>query len=586
MKQLKKCFILALFCFLLFNPACAFDKINYEIDMTRPDTHFFEVAMRVDNINQESLDILIPRMTPGTYHHANYAKDVQEFSAYDNNQKPLKWEKIDLHTWRVYANKSNSMTVKYRVYGSNISIMNSFLNSRLAFIYQTSLLMYIKNKEDLPCVLNLKYPREWKAATTLDSPAQYSYTAPTYHYLVDRPILLGDIKEVKFKYKDAEYIIVLDGALIFDVEEFAANVKKIAKAEIDMMNGVPFKKYMFFYLYNPHGGGGLEHLDCAVMAINPYWSKGLKGLYGLTAHEFFHLWNDKCIYAKNIYPFRYNKTDYTRLYWFLEGFTSYYDSIIIARCGIETKEEFYESLSHSLYRILEDIPSVKYISAKEASFTGFYFRPQNYKENMLDFYAKGELIALVMDLEIRHKTQNKKSLDDVMRYMYKNYGLKNKGIAEDEMEEIFKKATGADLKDIFKDYVENTKEIKIEKYLNYAGLKLEVKEKNIGSYLGISCRYGNNGVEIEYIERNSPADKAGLSIGDIIIAANGVMVDERNFMRNFKPYEKIDITLFRNNVLMTKAVFPDKKGDLEYKIVEIKNPDKLQKEILKSWLGG
>lgn len=181
--------------------------------------------------------------------------------------------------------------------------------------------------------------------------------------------------------------------------------------------------------------------------------------------------------------------------------------------------------------------------------------------------------------------QNKKSLDDVMRYLYQNYGLKNKGVAEGEMEEIFKKATGVNCKDIFKDYIKGTKKVQIDKYLNYAGLKLEIKEDNIGAYLGMESFGTRWGVEVRYIERDSPAHKAGLSVGDIIVAVNGLRVNEENFISNFKPYEKVELTLFRNNVLMTKQVFPGKRGDREYKIVEIKNPTKLQKEILKSWLG-
>jgi len=581
----KYVLILLIFC-LLFGSSYALDKINYTIDMAKPDSHFFEVSLTLNNISGGSVDLLIPKMVPGTYHHANYAKDIQEFSAFNNEQKPLKWEKIDLHTWRVYTDKSGSLTVKYRKYGSEFSIMDSFLNSQKAFIFEASTLMYVKDKLEIPCVLNLKYPSAWKALTTVEKQSEYTYIAPTYHYLVDRPIMLGNIKEIEFKYKGAEYLIALDGDLLIDAEKFSAGVEKIAKKEIDMMGGVPVKKYIFFYLYGPQRGGGLEHLDCAVMAINPYQSRNFKGVYGLTAHEFFHLWNDKCIYAKNIYPFRYNDTDYTRLYWLFEGFTSYYDSIITVRCGTDTRDEFYQDLSRSLFRMIEKTPSTKYISAEEASFTGFYFSPQNYKENQLDFYAKGSLIALVADLNIRHKTQNKKSLDDVMRYLYQNYGLKDKGVAEGEMEEIFKKATGVNCKDIFKDYVSGTKKVQIDKYLSYAGLKLEVKENNVGAYLGIEIGGAWNGVEISYIERDSPAYKAGLSVGDTIVAVNGLRVNERNFINNFKPYEKVELTLFRNNVLMTKQVFPEKRGDIEYKIVEIKNPTKLQKEILKSWLEG
>ncbi|MFH1452830.1 MAG: PDZ domain-containing protein [Armatimonadota bacterium] len=581
-----KVFIALLLCCFCFSiSAYAVSEVNYTVDMTDPGNHFFKVEIKIDSPEGDFTDLVMPRIIPGIYHYRDYAKNVQEFSAFDGSGAPLKWEKIDLHTWRVYSENAGSLTAKYKAYAPEVSCVESFLNTHKALINEGTILMYIKDRTDIPCRLCLKYPKGWKTATTLKSAGENIYTAPDYHFMADRPVMLGDFRETKFEYKGAEYVIVLDGSLKFDLDTFKADVEKIVKNEVDMMGGVPFKKYIFFYLHSyasQEGFGGLEHFDNAVMVVEPAF--GIDGILGLTAHEFFHLWNDKNIHADVIYPFNYNKADFTRLYWFFEGFTSYYDTMVMARIKKTEPEEFFKDIAGAI-KATEEIAANKHITLEDASFGGFFLWPQNFDEKFLNFYQKGKLAGLLMDLKIRHCTRNKRSIDDVMRYLYKNYGMKNIGVPEGKMGEIIVKATGVNIDDIINDYVKGTKIPNYNKYLNYAGLELKIEEKWPGPYMGIGAEEYGCGIIITKITRDSPAEKAGLSIDDVIVAVNGVKADKGGFLVNSKPYEIVKVTLFRNNVLMTKQVYLGKKGFEKYEIVELKNPDKLQREILKNWLG-
>lgn len=582
MKSSKITLFKIIFIYLLFLcPCAAQDEVEYVINIPKPENHFFEITINIKNPIGEFIDLAIPQFIPGTYSFEAYAGDIQEFCANDSQNNFLKWERRDLYTWRVYSAGRDFIQIKYRVYAAKTSTVDSFLNTQKSLINEAGLLMYIKDKSNMPCRLILNYPASWKIATTLEEIDKNTYTAPDYGTLIDCPIFLGNFKTAEFSIKDTRYILVLDESLKFiDLDKLRETNKKIVEKELEMMGSVPFKKYIFFYIYTPYESDGLEHSNCTIITSPPNGDE----IEWITAHEFFHVWNDKLIYAQKIFPFQYDKGELTRLYWFFEGFTMYYGFIISQRCGIYTPEELYAFITDDFIKNIEETNAIKHQSLEDASLSGFFIEPQNYYENFLDFYRKGAIVALFMDLKIRHDTQNKKSLDDVMRYIYKNYGLQNKGLPEEGMEKIFNEAVGVDFKEIFTDYIKDTKGLDYNKYLDYAGLKMELKDDTEQLYLGFKAEYTTDGYIINKIEKNSPAEIAGLSVDDIIIAINDMRLIEGNLIDLFKPGKAAELSIFRNDVLITKTILPENKVKKEYKICEIENPDSLQKSILKSWL--
>lgn len=572
-------FVIAMFCATI---VCAQEEVTYTIDMPNPANHIFDVTVKFKTTDTDCTIFMLPVGVPGWYEEKYYAKDVQEFSAFDELAKSLKCERSGLSAWKVYHKKNQTITIKYRVYSNAKEINNSYLNSQRSLINPASVCMYVENKTNLPCNLTVNFPKYWEAATSLKKTGKNNFYAPNYNVLADSPIIAGNLKIKKIKYKDADYYIVINSMIKFDMEKAAVDVEKIMKKQVDTLGGVPFKEYYFMYIIYPDAANGLEHSASCVLGCPPERFDYNNFLLGFS-HEFFHLWNDKCIYAENIYPYNYNEPNLTRMYWFFEGFTTYYTSVFVKKTDLMKENSFFEKIIRKIEN-QENINSAKHISLEDASFAGWYLEPQNRDENSLDFYEKGALIALITDLEIRHKTKNKKSLDDVMRYLYANYGLKNTGIKENELEDIFKKASGVDLKEIFDNYIRGTKAIDYNKYLNYAGLELKIKEDDKKPYFGIESEHRGDQIKIKKVKKDSPAQIAGLAADDVIIAIDGIRVINKDYLKGYKEKDKITVTFFRNNMLMTKQVVLTEKGEKKYSVEKLKEPTALQKGILKSWL--
>lgn len=570
---------------LLCGGAFAQTQVNYVIDMPDPANHIFDVTMKFKPADADYTVVVMASCVPGYYKEEYYAKDVQEFSASDENNKPLKWERAEYSSWKIYHSPGQAINVKYRVYSDSGKILLSYLNPQRALINPATVCMYIKDKTSLPCYLTINFPKYWDIATALKETGKNNFYAPNYAVFVDSPIMAGNLKTKKITYKGVDYNLVVDSMIKFDMEKFTPGLEKLIKEQVDTMGGVPFKEYSFMYIIYPKATGGMEHASSCVIGKDPErFDYDYDKLLWVFSHEFFHLWNDKCVFAKNIYPYNYNNPNLTKLYWFFEGFTRYYQDVFAVRSGCMKEKTFFTRTADIIDGI-NNCAAAKKMLLEDASFTGWYLQAQNKDENSLDFYDKGMLVALVTDLKIRHDSGGKKSLDDVMRYLYENYGLKNTGIGEDELEGIFEKSSGAGLKDIFDGYVRGTKEIDYNKYLNYAGLKLQTKEDEPELYLGIKGNYRNGAVVVDKVEKGSPADKSGICVDDMIIAVNGVKISENDYFAGYKENDKINLSLFRNNMLMVKEVVLLKKGKTRYSIVKTEEPNALQKQILKSWLG-
>jgi len=309
------------------------------------------------------------------------------------------------------------------------------------------------------------------------------------------------------------------------------------------------------------------------------------------AHEFFHLYNVKRIRPVALGPFDYDKENYTRMLWMSEGFTSYYEDLILRRAGLITRDDVLEAARSNIANY-ENIPGHLFQSAAESSFDTWlhsFGRGDNAANTTISYYDKGAALGMLLDFKIRAETKNERSLDDVMRSLYQEYyKAKKRGFTDGEFRAVCERIAGCPLAEIFDVYVPTTKDIDYPKYLAYAGLDIDAQPQ-VGSepYFGAATRERNERLIISNVEWDSPAMRAGLSAEDEIIALEDVRVSAKtmiDILRQKMPADKIRVLISRDNSVREVTVVLGKRQERSFSIKPLANPTPLQSAILKDWL--
>src|SRR6266550_3062774 len=479
--------------------------ISYTVAMSKPYTHLFEVEVRVKipanlQVPNES-DLVMPVWTPGSYLIREFERHVQDFAA-DADGRALNWTKVDKDTWRVRTSGARQWRATYRVYANELTVRTSELNSDHAFWNNATLLMYPSGSLNAPSTLRIVAPSGWKIATGLPAaPGQQNTFRPeNFDILYDSPFEVSNFKELNFQVRGVAHRIVIDGEGNYDPVRLRNEVQKIVAAEVSMFGEMPYHDYTFILHLRSNTGGGLEHLNSTALGFRRFsfsTEKGYQSFLSLVAHEFFHLWNVKRIRPDALGPFDYTKENYTRLLWVAEGITEYYGNLIVRRAGLISNQVYLQHLAQQI-QDFQETPGRKVMSAEDASFDSWikFYRPdENTVNSQISYYDKGELLGLLLDLDIRRRTNNAKSLDDVMRYLYAEFFQKGRNYTPGDFQKACELAAGANLNDFFARYVRGKEEL-LDVYNDEfagAGLRLEQGGLAIGFPQGTGVDFSMKG---------------------------------------------------------------------------------------------
>ena len=410
--------------------------ISFTVAMSKPYTHLLEVEMRVKipanlQVPNES-DLVMPVWTPGSYLIREFERHVQDFAA-DADGRALDWTKVNKNTWRVKTGGARQWRATYRVYANELTVRTSELNSDHAFWNNATLLMYPAGYLNAPSTLRVvPDPAGRSPPACPQVPGQpNTFRAENFDVLYDSPVEVSNFKELDFQVRGVPHRIVIDGEGNYDPERLRADVQKIVEAETAMFGGIPYHDYTFILHLRSNTGGGLEHLNSTALGFRRFnfsTEKNYRSFLALVAHEFFHLWNVKRIRPDALGPFDYTKENYTRLLWVAEGITEYYGHLMVRRAGLISDQVYLDHLAQQI-QDFQETPGRQVMSAEEASFDSWikFYRPdENSVNSQISYYDKGELLGLLLDLDIRRRTNNAKSLDDVMRYLYTEFYQKDR----------------------------------------------------------------------------------------------------------------------------------------------------------------
>ena len=562
-----------------------------------PGAHLYHVVFRLDGLKGAIQDFKMPVWMPGFYGIIDYAKSVQNFRAEDSAGKPLMWEKTAENDWRVAAGQSSAITVTYDVQATTQFVATSYLDDDRGYIAPVGVFMHVGGRIRHPVTVTIVPNPRWNTiATGLDpvsADRPHTYTAPDFDILYDSPILMGNLESFPpFEIRGIPHEFVGYKPGVANPGQFMKDLKAVIEAGIAIIGDIPYEHFTFLAI-GP-GRGGIEHLNSTTFGFSGAGLDTRAGrirMLSFLAHEYFHHFNVKRIRPIALGPFDYDRANLTNMLWVSEGFTSYYELLMLKRAGIMTEEEVLGEISKTI-AAYENNTGHLFQSATQSSFETWSQGPFGGRKDgginkTISYYDKGCALGLLLDFKIRHETKNQQSLDTVMRTLYQKYDQELKrGWTDAEFRAVCESIAGVPLAEYF-DYASTTKEIDYPKYFAYAGLEIEKPKELPEPHLGAMAEDKDGKLTISAVEANSPARHAGLAAQDEIKALDGAKVDAKTLnetLASKKPGDKVKLNVVRADKDLEVEVVLGNKTERSFRIKPVSNPDPLQKTIFKDWL--
>jgi predicted metalloprotease with PDZ domain len=552
------------------------NAIHYDITTHNPHAHLFEVRCHVAHPDPKGQQFYLPVWTMGSYLIREFARHIVEIRA-ESSGNPLKLTKINKNTWQAVPTQEK-ITVIYSIYAKELSVRTAYLDAQRAFFNGSNVFLAVKNQESQSCTINIEYLQtltKLNIATTFQKQSDFYY-AENYLDLIDHPVEISSFESVDFTAANIPHQIIISGQTNVDLNKLAHDLQKICETIISFWGEKPpFQKYLFLVHATNEGCGGLEHQDCTALICNredlpilnqPLKSENYQRFLGLCSHEYFHAWHVKKIKPISFQLIDFNQENYTQQLWIFEGITSYYDDLLLLRSGCISQKDYLSLVAQNISRVWRSNGRFKQ-SIADASFDTWIkaYRPdENTPNATISYYAKGAMVALALDLKLR--LESSISLDHIMKYLWIEYGLKNKGLQEKEFESIVEQLSGLDLKDFFEQYVYGTQDPPLKELFAEFGISLQAraadsqqdnggKASKINKISSLGLRYKTEGdfLKITHVFNNSAAEQAGLSANDLIVSINGIKVtanrlDKCGFLA---PNTSLEVHIFRNEILQT-----------------------------------
>jgi predicted metalloprotease with PDZ domain len=542
-------------------------KISYSLKMPRPQNHYFQVEMQVEQVKQKTATVKLPVWAPGSYLVREFSRHLNQVKAYSLQGAVLPITKKTKNAWEIDLKGQTAFVVKYEVYAFELSVRTSFLDETHGFVSGPSMFMYLDGHKETGGELLVQPHSSFKRISTgltqksdVKQGNNQTFTFDNYDQLVDCPIEIGNQFEFDFEAAGVKHTVAMYGEGNFDPERLKDDMAKIVEEETKVVGVNPNKRYVFI-VHNVVGGdGGLEHCNSSVLSVDRWTYDGSNyiNFLNLVAHEYFHLWNVKRIRPIELGPFNYDQEVYTNYLWVMEGFTSYYDELILRRCGFYSQEEMAKKIQIAV-NYVESSVGARVQPVAHASFDAWIkaYRPnENSSNTTMTYYSRGMIIASVLDAMIIKQSNGKECLDHLMQDLYQTYYIgKNRGFTDAEFKACLTKHVGQDMTEFFLKYIDGTEVIPYSMYF----LPLGVEVSDVG---GVKPVFGANVAEeggkviIKSIRANSSAEDAGLSVNDEIIACMNYRVDKSMLdalMNGAAVGDEFELTISRDK-LMRKVI--------------------------------
>ena len=562
--------------------------IQYEISLDHPARHLIHVLVKVPDVVGE-LTVRMPAWN-ALYQIRDFSSHIQRVEAHVGAENvPI--EKVDKQTWKIQG--SGTVRIDYDVYWDETGPFATQLNGEHAFINPAMVLLYVPGRTADKTLLSIgDFPIDWRVASALNPNCAPVFGKPyctfdktTYDAIADAPIEMGNFKEFSIPGVSADIHVVVHGDS-WSQRKIEGDLSRICNYELKLMDGAPFDHYTFIlHIGKGAGGGGMEHANSTAIGI-----PSDEYLAGVAAHEFFHLWNVKRIRPATLEPVDYTKEQFTRALWFAEGVTSTYGAYTLVRSGIWNKERFYEDLGEQISE-LEARPANRWQSAEQSSLDAWLEKYPLYNgpDDSVSYYTKGQVLGDLLDILIRERTDNTKSLDDLLRGMNTDFAKQGKTYRDSlDIRLEAEKVAGGSFEEFFSRYVAAAEPFPYQQVLAYAGLEVRTIEHK-GALLGFSAeREPSGGVVVRSVDDGSSTDGAGLRPGDVILSLNDGDVPRSfaRWVRERQPGETVRVRIRRDEKERTLEFKLGEEKELLYQIAEESHPTEKAQRIRNGLLHG
>jgi predicted metalloprotease with PDZ domain len=564
--------------------------LHYQVSFKQAAMHLFDVKLTINQSLDSGQTFYLPSWIPGSYMIRDFAKNIINLRA-SCSGKNIELAQIDKASWKINQ-AVESLEISYQIYAWDLSVRSAHLDNLHGFFNGTSLFLAAKGLENKPHQVELRASNHaanynWQVATAMpsikvDKQGFGLYQSQNYAELIDHPFEIADLETIEFDVCGVPHKMVFTEAPSrVDWQRIADDVKQICETEVAFFGDdkPPFEQYVFMTFVQKKGFGGLEHIASTALHCSdadlPLLSDSVsesnsvsnsdsdsqlnnqaqakksveyRGFLALCCHEYFHNWNVKRIKPAKFIPLDLSQEQSTELLWFFEGITSYYDELLMVRAGVVEPSDYLDMLAQGLTRVMRSTGRFKQ-SVAESSFnawTKFYKQDENANNAIVSYYTKGALVALALDFEIKQLTNGSKTLDDLMRTIWNDFGksetginpdISNIGLGEKQVVELAEQLTGQSMKAFFDRVLYSCEEVNLTEIFDRVDIEYQLvaqqtsldkggyseKPKQTATsynkaFLGITHKAHAQGAEVVTVAETSCAVKAGLSNADIILA--------------------------------------------------------------------
>ena len=572
-------------------------SINYRLKMEKPQNHYFQVEMELTDFKEKDVTVKMPVWAPGSYLVREFSKNVDLVKAKDEKGQALAVNKKTKNAWVISKGAAKKVIISYEVYAFELSVRTSFLDLTHGFVSGSGVFMYVDGHQEVAGQLSVVPYKDFaKVSTALPKSSEsvaadgvQSFVFKNYDQLVDCPIEIGNQEVFTFNAAGVLHTVAIYGAGNYNVDRLKADMAKIVETATGVVGENPNKEYTFIIHNVVDGQGGLEHCNSCTLSVNrwTYSDAEYLGFLSLVAHEYFHLWNVKRIRPIELGPFNYDEENYTSLLWVMEGFTTYYDELLLVRAGYTDDTDYLQKLQGTV-NYVEGSVGARVQPVAHASFDAWIkaYRPnENSSNTTMTYYSRGQMLAALIDVMIISKYDGKKCLDHFLQQLYNKYYKKlNSGFSEQEFKTELEELLGENLDGFFAKYVNGTDIAPLSE--TFAKVGVQVTEIGLPrASFGAGLRQDGGKTIVRSIRAGSAAELAGLSVNDELIGCNGYRVDQTDFEQfvngvengaQFKILVSRDDILYELSVKMTMYDRPQ----YQFKVLE----DDAKAKLRKYWL--